>query len=1041
MSPYTPLWCKTNYSFLEGASHPEEMVEKAHAYGLSAVAVTDRDGVYGIVRAHITAKKVGVHLLIGSQVTVDDGTLILLMATSLRGYGNLCRLLSLGRLRSPKGESSVSWEEVCTHGDELIALWGGAGSALIQKKDPAYIAFSLKEAFGDKLYGLAVRHRRAEERRQERILTTRAKQYGLPLVAAQEVLYHVEMRRHLQDVLTCIREKCTLGTAKQRIRSNAEHALKTPRDFFRLFSDRPRWVERTEEVAMRCHFSLDQIRYRYPSQWLPTGMTSVQWLRHLTFQGAKARYAGKVPSDVKRQLARELALIDELDYPGYFLSMWEIVQFCCKENILCQGRGSAANSAVCYCLGITAIDPVRMHLLFERFISRERAEPPDIDLDIEHERREDVIQYVYDKYGRDRAAMVAVMVRYRPKSAVRDVGKALGLPEPSLDRLAGLLSRYYHLPKKAFARAGFYSDVPAHGHLFRLSKQILDFPRHLSIHPGGFLLGHEPVSHFVPVENGTMPDRTVIQWDKNDVEALGLFKVDLLGLGALTHLHRCFDVLQQYRGVSLSMAAIPPEDPDTFAMICRADTVGVFQIESRAQMSMLPRLRPRCFYDLVIEVSIVRPGPITGGMVHPYLRRRNGEEAVVYPHPSLEPVLKKTLGVPLFQEQVMKLAVVAADYTPGEADQLRRDMAAWRKAGRIERHRSRLISRMAQKGIAPEFAERVFEQIRGFGEYGFPESHAASFALISYATAWIRCHYPVEFVCGLLNAQPMGFYSPATIVEDAKRMGVLVKPVDIVASQWDCILEEIPKTEWAFKGKEQGKHRFAVRMGLRFVKGLGSDDFGQIEKVRLEKPFKDLADVVGRTKLDVGILKRLAESGAFAPFCVSRREALWEVGGLVHDRSHTLPLSRKTNDPHFDILNRQEIIRWDYTTAGHSTEGHPLGPLRTYFQKKGFPTARQLAGIADGQRVHYAGMVICRQRPGTASGVVFMTLEDETGFANLVVWKDVFRRHEVIAKTASFLGVTGNIQNQKGVTNVIAERLWIPHFPYHLEGVGSRDFH
>ncbi|WP_337289074.1 error-prone DNA polymerase, partial [Candidatus Methylomirabilis sp.] len=635
--------------------------------------------------------------------------------------------------------------------------------------DPDEVAGQLRDAFGDRLYAFLARHRQADEVRTEARLRARAARYGLSLVAATEVLYHTQARRPLQDVLTAIRHGVTVSSAGRRLKPNAEHDLKPPSDFAALFVDDPAAVARTEEVAVRCAFSLTELRYRYPSERLQDGTTSAQRLRQLTFEGAKHRYGGEVPPDVLRQLEMELHLIDALDYPGYFLTMWEIVEFCRQRGILCQGRGSAASSAVCYCLSITAIDPVRMGLLFERFISKERAEPPDIDLDIQHNRREEVIQHVYDTYGRSHAAMVANVIRYRPRSAVRDVGKALGLPETSLDRLARLLSHHGDIEPEALRQAGLDPETPLHRHLLRLTNEILETPRHLSIHPGGFLLGHDPIWTIVPIENATMPDRTVIQWDKDDLEALGLFKVDLLGLGALSHLNLTFRLLKQHRGLELDMATIPPNDPTTFEMIQRADTVGVFQIESRAQMAMLPRLRPRAFYDLVIEVSIVRPGPITGGMVHPYLRRRRGEESVLYPHPSLQPVLEKTLGVPLFQEQVMRLAMIAADYTPGEADQLRRDMAAWRGPGRIERHRERLISRMRAKGIAAEFAERVFSQIRGFGEYGFPESHAASFALIAYATAWLKRHYPAEFTCALLNAQPMGFYAPATIVEDAKR--------------------------------------------------------------------------------------------------------------------------------------------------------------------------------------------------------------------------------------------------------------------------------
>jgi error-prone DNA polymerase len=662
-----------------------------------------------------------------------------------------------------------------------------------------------------------------------------------------EVLYHTPSRRRLQDVLACVRHGVTLAAAGRRIRPNAEHDLKSPAAFHALFADDPAAIERTREVAARCAFRLDQIVYRYPSERLPEGKTTAEWLAELTFAGARERYGGAIPDAVAAQLDKELRLIEELDYCGYFLTMWEIVRFCREREILCQGRGSAANSAVCYCLGITAIDPVRMGLLFERFLSRERAEPPDIDLDIMHERREEVIQHVYEKYGRDHAAMVANVIRYRARSAVRDVGKALGLPETALARLTKLLSRSSEIAPAALAQAGLDPEAPAHRHLRELATELCDFPRHLSIHPGGFLLGHEPVIDLVPVENATMPGRTVIQWDKTDIEALGLFKVDLLGLGALSHLDRCLRLIAKHRGVAYSMATLPPDDPATFAMICRADTVGVFQIESRAQMAMLPRLRPQKFYDLAIEVSIIRPGPITGGMVHPYLRRRRKEEPVTYPHPSLIPVLQKTLGVPLFQEQVIRVAMVAADYTPGEADQLRRDMAAWRRSGRIEQHRERLVSRMVAKGIAPEFAERVFQQIRGFGEYGFPESHAASFALISYATAWLKCHYPAEFICALLNAQPMGFYAPSTIVEDARRHKVEVRPVDVRTSGWDCTLEQVSCSRDSSHNSE-----FPGTLRARRARGadrLRSPSFASGEPAARRRPEADDPEQ-GRTGFD-----------------------------------------------------------------------------------------------------------------------------------------------------------------------------------------------
>ena len=809
---YAPLFCKSCYSFLEGASHPAELVEQAQRLGLPALALTDRDGVYGMVRAHVAAEEFGIQLIVGAEVTLFGGATVLLLAMSPAGYANLCRLLSLGRLRSPKGASHVSGEEVRAHAAGLVLLWravAGEGGAY-------------REAFGDRAYALLSRHLEAGEARAEHELRARAREFGLPLVAATEVLYHARARRDLQDVMTCVRHGVTLASAGRLTRPNAEHALRSARRFADLYADQPGAVLRTLEVAERCRFSLSQIRYRYPVEGAPDGGGPAGRLRRLTLDGARERYPEGVPEAVRRQVDKELGLIHELQYDGYFLTMWELVRFCREQDILCQGRGSAANSAVCFCLGVTAVDPVRMGLLFERFISRERAEPPDIDLDIEHDRREEVIQHVYAKYGRTHAAMVANFIRYRTRSALRDVGKVLGFPEVALERMVKHLAGGGHGPTTpgSLAAAGLDIDNPLHAHLLRLTAEIEDMPRHLSIHPGGFLLGHEPVHTLVPVENATMPERTVIQWDKEDVEDLGLFKVDLLGLGALNVVHRAFDLVAAHGGGRLSMATLPPRDEATFEMIRRADTVGVFQIESRAQMSMLPRLKPRTYYDLVIEVSIVRPGPITGGMVHPYLRRRNGDEPVTYPHPCLEPVLRKTLGIPLFQEQVMQLAIVAADYSPGEADQLRRDMAAWRSPGRIDRHRRRLVSRMVDKGIPEEFGERVFEQIRGFGEYGFPESHAASFALIVYATAYLKRHHPAAFLCAMLNAQPMGFYSPATLVEDAVRHGVEVRPIDVLASDWDCTLEP------AAGGG------LAVRMGLRYVKGLREADIRRLVQER-----------------------------------------------------------------------------------------------------------------------------------------------------------------------------------------------------------------
>ncbi len=1037
MSPrdpsYVPLWCKSHFSFLEGASDPGELVEEARALGLRALAVTDRDGVAGIVRAHVAAREHGVRLLVGSEVTLDDGTTLVLLAADRGGYARLCRLVTEGRLRSPKGTSRVRLDEVCAHAPGLLALWGGGGGA--RGGDGALLAEGgvLREAFGDRLYALLARHRRADEVPRERRLRRAAAALRVPSVAAVEVLYHAPPRRELQDVLTCIRHGVSLSTAGRLLRPNGEHALLAPEPFRALFPDDRGAVERTLDVAERCTFSMDELRYVYPSEALPDGTTTGEHLRRLVLEGARGRYGGRVPPDVLAQVEKELALIDELDYAGYFLTMHEIVRWCRDRGILCQGRGSAANSAVCWCLGITAVDPVRMELLFERFLSRERAEPPDIDLDIEHERREEVIQHVYERYGRDRAAMVAVVIRYRAKSAVRDVGKALGLAPTALDRLARFTGHDGAPSPETLERAGFDPDAPAHRLLVRLSGEILGSPRHLSIHPGGFLLGHEPVHDLVPVENAAMEARTVIQWDKDDVEALGLFKVDLLGLGALTHLRRCFALLRAHRECDLSMATIPPEDPETFDMIARGDTVGVFQVESRAQMAMLPRLRPRRFYDLVIEVSIVRPGPIAGGMVHPYLRRRAGVEPVEYPHPCLVPVLEKTLGVPLFQEQVMRLAVVAADYTPGEADQLRRDMAAWRKTGRLDGHRDRLVTRMVEKGIAPEFAERVFEQIRGFGEYGFPESHAASFALLAYATAYLRRHWPAEFTAALLNSLPMGFYSPATLVGDARRMDVEVRPVDVDRSARDCTLEPRP-------GAAAPRDRFAVRMGLRFVKGLGEAEALRVEEARRAGPFASVADLGARARLGERALRFLAEAGALDPLRPGRREALWEVKGLRGAAPVTLPMAVGEREATFAALSSFEEVTWDLHASHHSARGHPLEGLRDALREGGFPEAREVAWLPEGSRVRYAGLAICRQRPGTAGGVVFMTLEDETGFVNTVLWARVFEKYAAEVRTLSFLGVDGRVQRTDGVVHVVVDRVFDPPLRRAPPKAASRDF-
>jgi error-prone DNA polymerase len=1026
MTEYVPLWVKSNFSFLEGASHPDELVEQAHANGLSALALTDRDGVHGIVRAHMRAQEVsGLRLVIGAELTLHAAPRVIALCEDREGYGNLCQLISRGRLRSKKGESSVAVEELREYARGLVVLC-----------PDAELLPALHETFGDRLYAFVTRHLCAHERPREDALRAQARAMCVPTVAGNEVLYHSAARQPLQDVLCCIRNGVTLASAGRRIRQNAEHDLKSVHAMKALFDDDPESLRRTLEVAERCRFSLASLRYRYPGERLPRGKTETDWLRELTLLGAAARFKDGVPQQVLAQIDNELAVIRDLEYGGYFLTMWEIVQFCREHKILCQGRGSAANSAVCFCLGITAIDPIKLDLLFERFLSRERAEPPDIDLDIEHERREEVIQWVYERYGRRHAAMVANVIRYRLRSAMRDVGKVLGLPLTALDRLSKLMSgRFTDLGAEAMTHAGLDPAAPVHEHFMRLCEEIQDFPRHLSIHPGGFLLGHEPVDTLVPIEPATMEGRTVIQWDKYSVEDLGLFKVDLLGLGALSQVRRCFQLLREHERLDLDMASIPHDDAETYAMISRGDTVGVFQIESRAQMSMLPRLRPATFYDVVIEVAIVRPGPIQGDMVHPYLKRRNGEEQADYPHAALERVLKKTLGVPIFQEQVMKIAVLVGGYSPGEADQLRRDMAAWKSAGRIETHRDRLIARMTQNGLTPEFAERIFSQIRGFGEYGFPESHAASFALIAYVTSWLRCHHPAAFACSLLNAQPMGFYAPATIVEDAKRHGVEVLAIDVQHSAWDCELEDIaaPRSTGAALSK-------AVRIGLRYVKGLGGRERDAL--ARGMPPYRSLEDFMARTKLAKTAYLKLAEAGALDGLVKSRRGALWAVREVYSRLDDALALGPAPGaEPKLRDLSSGEEVLWDYRSSHHSTRGHPIENIRALLSARGLPTATTLNALPSGTRASYVGMTICRQRPGTATGVTFYTLEDETGFVNLVVWRQVFERFSILARTALLLGVSGKVQSEHGVVHLIADTLWDPEIEFDPSGTHTRNFH
>jgi error-prone DNA polymerase len=1108
--PFVPLWCSSAFSFLVGASHPAELVERAADLGCAGIALTDRDSLGGVVEAwqatrdlegreptgreprgrepeERTAGGEALPLLIGAEVTVTRGDptavealdpgagwfRILLYATTREGYGNLAALISRGRLRRPKGESLVTIAEVTELSGDLLLIWNEESGG---EEDLA----ALLPAFAGRAWVGISRHFRSRERRTERVLITAAAKFDLPIVALPRILYHDASRREVQDVLTGIRRGAVLDDIADLLMPNASFGVPSPQAVRQVYRDHPEWVAETQRIAGRCRFSLGEIRYRYPSETRPDGMTDIAWLRELTRVGAAGRYPRErypdgPPREITAQLERELSLIEELDYSGYFLTMAEIVEFCRREGIICQGRGSAANSIVCYCLGITAIDPVRMNLLFERFISRERAEPPDIDLDIEHHRREEVIQHVYRRYGRDRAAMVANIVRFRRRSAVREVGAVFGLSDITLDQMAKLLGHHELSLAEAAEQAGLDVTTPRVAAFLRAAEAVRGLPRHLSIHPGGFLLGRDPIARIVPLENATMEGRTVIQWDKHGVEGMSLFKVDLLGLGALTHLDYAFRLLERHLDISLNLAAIPMDVPRVYAMLRKADTVGVFQLESRAQMAMLPRLRPQEFYDLVVEISIVRPGPITGGMVHPYLRRRRGEEAIEYPHPELEPILAKTLGVPLFQEQVMKLAMVAADYTPGEADQLRRDMAAWRQTGRIEKHQTRIIERMVARGIEREFAERVFEQIRGFGEYGFPESHAASFSLIAYATAWVRAFYPAVFTCALLNAWPMGFYSPAGIVSDARRHGVALRPMDVLSSEWECTLEERGGGVPGAGGPDApGDAHLAVRIGLRYVKGLGTGDWEKIRRVRGQESWAGsgstgLTRFFRRCGLDSDTQVALAQAGALRSITGDRRSSVWEGiydpvekpeispegtmtcaegpvgGGITPDNGKEYPLFINnlvdTAEVTFAALPHAEEIAWDYLAGSHSTQAHPLEPYRAWLEERAYPSAASVARAAHDTRISVIGMVICRQRPSTAGGTVFMTLEDETGFINLILWPDRFQKLRTILLTGSFLGVRGTVQQAEGVVHVVVDDAWHPELPHPAIATASRDFH
>jgi len=1034
---YAELHCTSNFSFLQGASHPEELVRRAAELDYEALGLTDRDSLAGVVRMHLAAKAQGLRVLVGAQMSPLDAAPVLLYAMDRAGYGRLARLISLGRRRMPKGQCRITFQDVADHAAGLIAVVLPPEASLKDAGVPSGLG-AYREVFADRAYLAAELYYGPDDAHRLERLQELAWRLGMPLVAAGDVHYHVPERRYLQDVLTCIREHGTLAEAGMRLHANAEHAMRPIRQIARLFARCPGAVERTVELADRCRFCLDELRYEYPEALCPAGMRPIEFLAKLTWKGAYRRFGQQLSPRIRRLIEHELRLIEELHYEAYFLTVWDLVRFARSRNILCQGRGSAANSAVCYCLGITAVDPDRIDVLFERFVSRERNEPPDIDVDFEHEQREQVLQYIYRKYGRQRAGMVAEVITYRPRSAVRDVGKALGLSLGCVDALAKRLEEDGQdepLPPDVIRRAGLAPSAPTIRWLRVLVRQLVGFPRHLSQHVGGMVITRGPLCELVPIENAAMPARTVIQWDKHDIEALGILKVDCLGLGMLTCLHKGFELIRSASrpgtpGAQLSLQTVPPEDPAVYEMIRRADTLGVFQIESRAQMSMLPRLQPRSFYDLVIQVAIVRPGPIQGNMVHPYLRRRSGQEPVRYPNAAIEQVLGKTLGVPLFQEQVMRLAVVAAGFTPGQADQLRRAMGVWRRSGMLETFRKKLLAGMLARGLPRRFAEQTFQQIRGFGEYGFPESHAASFALLVYVSAWLKRYYPAAYAAALLNSQPMGFYAPAQIVRDAQQHGVPVRGVDVNFSRYDCALEPQPGSDGFLRPapasgppSQWGRGGPAIRLGMRLIKGLSQADARRIEQARRHGPFRSIAELARRTQLSRAVLARLAAADAFRSLGRDRREALWDV--LVF--SEPLPLFDGLPDPHepadLPPLSLQEHLVQDYAMTGLSLTAHPIALLRMELDRLGAIPAADLATRRHGSVVRVAGLVLVRQRPATARGIVFATIEDETATANLVIPPQVYRRYRLRVGGATAWLAEGRLDRAGRVVHVRVERL------------------
>ena len=1026
MPGYAELHCLSAFSFQRGASVAQELFERAAKLKYAALAITDEASLAGIVRALEASRKTNLRLIVGSEVQLDDGPKLVLLAETASGYTRLCQLLTLARRRAGKGAYRLLRDDFAgAANDGLLALW--IPNASPDTTEGAWV----RRMFPERAWLAVELHRGPDDAARLARLRAIGAELGMPLVASGDVHMHVRGRRALQDTLTAIRHGTTVDEAGFKLFPNGERHLRTRRALAAIYP--ADLLQETLRIAARCTFSLEELRYEYPHELVPRGRTAASWLRELTEAGARKRWPGGVPAKARTLIEHELALISELHYESYFLTVHDLVRFAREKKILCQGRGSAANSAVCYALGVTEIDPARMHMLFERFVSRERNEPPDIDIDFEHERREEVIQYVFRRYGRERAALTAVASTYRGRGAMRDVAKALGLPPDMVDRLARCMDHWGGTQglDEVLRERGFDPDAPLLRRVIALTTQLIGMPRHLSQHPGGFVMSEHPLSTLVPVENAAMEGRTVIQWDKDDLDVLGLLKVDCLALGMLTAIRKTFDLLRASGRRDMALADIPAEDPAVYDMISRADTIGVFQIESRAQMAMLPRLRPKCFYDLVIEVAIVRPGPIQGDMVHPYLRRRRGEEPVDYPSPQLQAVLERTLGVPLFQEQVMQIAIVAAGYTPGEADQLRRSMAAWKRHGGLEPHRERLARGMLANGYSQAFADHLFEQIKGFGSYGFPESHAASFALVTYTSCWLKRHEPAAFTCGLINSAPMGFYSPDQLLQDARRHGIRVLPVDVRHSVWDCV-PEMPR----------GAPQPAIRLGLRMIRGFPEGAANDIASQRARQPFHDVTDLCVRADLDARQRALLADAGALRGLAGHRHRARWRIAGVESPTPLFADAPAVAEvDVALPLPTRAEDVRADYALTGTTLGPHPLSFLRTLLVRRRCRRSAELKRCGNGAQVRTAGLVTLRQRPQTASGVIFMTLEDEDGMTNVVVWNDLAQRQRRELLESRLLAVEGKLESRHGVQHLIAERLqdWTA-----LLGeldTRSRDFH